>query len=92
LALTTHAAFGTEANENGAHGKASLSQDVDSQKANRIGAPDHVVAQAEKQNGPVTSQTRVVVGLDAGDADADLEAFFISDQSMRERDSNEVNS
>jgi ELWxxDGT repeat protein len=74
------------------HGKASLNQEVDSQKADRIGAQESIVAQAGKQNGPITSQARVVVCIDAGDAEADLEAFFISDQSARERDSNEVSS
>jgi ELWxxDGT repeat protein len=92
MALTIEATLATEANENGTHGKASLNQEADSQKADRIGAPERVVAQAEKQSGPITSQARVVVGIDDGDAEADLGVFFISDQSTRERDSNEVNS
>jgi ELWxxDGT repeat protein len=85
LVLTNETGSTNEAKGNGTRAEAPSDQKSEKLEARRIG--DEVVAPVGKQGGPITNQAPVVVGIDGGDADADLEALFISDQSDRERGS-----
>jgi hypothetical protein len=91
LFLTNEAGLTTGAKENGTRFEGPLNQKSERLEARRVGASDDLVAQAGKQAGPLTNQARVVAGMDNEDADADLEAYFISDPPSRDLGSSDVN-